>query len=91
MGKWDKGRSAVYVMAGGYLLYLAYKLFTMLPNYEGTNATVMLVFAIFFLVIGAAILGLALYMSIKGSSRNEETNREDAAEDNADNKVDGGK
>lgn len=91
MGKFDKGRAAVYVMAGGYLLYLAYNLFKMLPDYEGANATIMLIFAIFFLIIGVAILGLALYVSIKGSSRSKETNKENIVEDHVENEIDGGK
>lgn len=73
MGKWDKGRAALYVMVGGYLIYLAYKLFTTRSGYEGANATVMLVFAVFFSIIGAVILGIALYMAWKDYSQNTKT------------------
>lgn len=81
MGNRDKARAALYVMVGGYLLYLAYKLFSTRAEYNGSNATVMLIFAIFFLGVGVAILGLAFYISRKSSSQNMETVNEDTKED----------
>ncbi len=79
MGNRDKARAAVYVMVGGYLIYLAYKLFSSRTGTEGSEATVMLAFAVFFLVIGVAILGLAFYMSRKSSSHNVEMKKEDTS------------
>lgn len=77
MGNRNKARAAVYVMAGGYLLYLAYKLFTSRAGAEESDSVVMLIFAIFFVVVGAATFGLAFYMSKKGVSRDKETNSDD--------------
>lgn len=82
MGNRNKARAAVYVMAGGYLLYLAYKLFTSRAGAEESDSVVMLIFAIFFVVVGAATFGLAFYMSKKGVSRDKETDKEVNSDDN---------
>lgn len=80
MGNRNKARAAVYVMAGGYLLYLAYKLFTSRAGAEESDSVVMLIFAIFFVVVGAATFGFAFYMSKKGVSHDKETNGDNVQE-----------
>lgn len=72
MGNRDKARAAIYGMMGGYLLYLAYKLFTSQSGAEGSESAVMLIFGIFFVIVGAAALVLAFYMSRKKVSHDAE-------------------
>ncbi len=52
----SKGQAAFYALAGGYLLYLAYQLFGGRMDNGGENYWVALIFSIFFVIAGAAIL-----------------------------------
>lgn len=63
----DKARIAVYALGGLYLLYLAWQMFQGLPT-AGSEKPLMIVFLIFFVVIGAAMVGWGLYTSWKAAS-----------------------
>lgn len=63
----DKARIAVYALGGLYLLYLAWQMFQGLPT-AGSEKPLMIVFLIFFGVIGAAMVGWGLYTSWKAAS-----------------------
>lgn len=52
----SKGQAAFYALAGGYLLYLAYQLFAGRMDNGGENYLMALVFSIFFVAAGIAIL-----------------------------------
>lgn len=87
MGNRDKARAAIYVMMGGYLLYLAYKLFTSQSGAEDSESAVMLIFGIFFVIVGVAAFALAFYMSRKGGSHGAETDdgeKEESLEEKGD-------
>ena len=63
----DKARIAVYALGGLYLLYLAWQMFQGLPT-AGSEKPLMIVFLIFLVVIGAAMVGWGLYTSWKAAS-----------------------
>ena len=85
----DKARIAVYALGGLYLLYLAWQMFQELPT-AGSEKPLMIVFLIFFVVIGAAMVGWGLYTSwkaVKGRTAVPETeedpqNKEDGSDEN---------
>lgn len=52
----NKGKAVFYVIAGGYLIYLAYQLFGSRMDDGGKNYMLSLIFSIFFVVAGAGIL-----------------------------------
>lgn len=56
----DKARTAVYALAGLYLLYLAWEIRKNLPT-AGTEKPLMIVFMALFAVIGVAAVGNAVY------------------------------
>ena len=80
----NKGRAVIYTLGGGYLVYLAYKLFT--SGSAGGNAIVSMVFSAFFLLMGIVILGFAIHVTRKGTFRNEsgEKGKEENLEDSID-------
>lgn len=51
----NKGKAVFYVIAGGYLMYLAYQLFGTRMNDGGKNYMLSLIFSILFVVAGAGI------------------------------------
>ena len=64
----SKGRYAIRVIAGGYLIYLAYKLIRpVIEGKSGGHAAVNIVAAIAFIAIGAVILYYSLkdYKAVK--------------------------
>lgn len=60
----DKARVAVYALGGVYLLYLAWQMFGELAA-AGSEKPLMIVFIIFFAIVGAALVGWGLYSSWK--------------------------
>ena len=85
----DKARVAVYALGGVYLLYLAWQLFSELPT-AGSEKPLMIVFTIFFAIVGAGLAGWGLYSSlktVKGRTAVPETeedpqNKEDGSDEN---------
>ena len=79
----NKGRVIIYTLGGGYLIYLAYQLFTS----ETTSGNVMasLLFSIFFLLAGIVILGFAVHIARKEAFRKEDgkETREENVKDTA--------
>lgn len=71
----NKGKAVFYVIAGGYLLYLAYQLFTGRMDNGGKDGTLVLVFSILFAVAGVAIL---VYTAI-AYKKMQDTQEEEAA------------
>lgn len=61
----DKARAAVYVLGGGYLLYMAYQVFGMRMDNGGADYTLMMIFSILFLIFGIGFIGFAIYMMKK--------------------------
>lgn len=58
----DKARAAVYAMAGVYMLYMAYQIFSVRMDNGGSDFTLMLVFSVIFLIVGLGFIGFAIYM-----------------------------
>lgn len=58
----DKARAAIYMMAGGYLLYMAYQVFGLRMDNGGNEYTLMLIFSIVFLVFGMGLIAFGIYM-----------------------------
>ena len=67
----NRGRMAIYSMAGFYLLYMAYKLSSGLPDSSGNTKILMIVFMVFFALIGGIIGGYKLSMPQKADSSQE--------------------
>jgi len=59
MGK-ENGRFAIYVLAGIYILYLAFQMFEGLSAAD-SEKTIMIIFIVFFTVAGSALLGLGIW------------------------------
>jgi|GEM_PF-660165 len=58
----EKTSGILRIVAGGYLLYLAYNLFKSVSSGQQGNYTLMIVFSVLFVILG----GVILYMGIKG-------------------------
>lgn len=58
----DKARAAIYMMAGGYLLYMAYQVFGLRMDNGGNEYMLMLIFSIVFLVFGLGLIAFGIYM-----------------------------
>lgn len=61
----DKARAAVYALAGAYMLYMAYQVFSVRMDNGGSDLTLMLIFSIIFLLFGIGFIGFAIYMMKK--------------------------
>lgn len=59
----EKGRLAIYGMAGLYILYMAYSIFKGLSDSAGSEQLVLLVAMIAFTVIG---IGLIVFSLVRG-------------------------
>lgn len=65
----NKGRMAIYTMAGFYLLYLAYSMLRDLNASSGNERTLMIVFLIFFVVVGAGMMIMGIVTGYKLSRK----------------------
>jgi len=61
----NRGRMAIYAMAGVYLLFMAYNLSKELPYTSGNQTIFNIVFIIFFGVVGAAMVIMGLVQGYK--------------------------
>lgn len=61
----NRGRMAIYAMAGFYLLFMAYKLLTSLPTSFGNEKILMVIFMIFFAVVGAGMMIMGIVTGYK--------------------------
>lgn len=66
----NKGRMAIYTMAGFYLVYMAYTMFGSLGNSTGNEKILMVVFTIFFAVVGVAMIVFGITTGYKLSKKN---------------------
>ena len=57
----SKGRSAIYGMAGFYLLYTAYQIFQNRAESSGVEYVLILIGAAGFVLIGAGMIGFGFY------------------------------
>ncbi len=64
----NRGRMAIYAIAGVYLLFMAYNLFKELPYTSGNQTIFNIVFIIFFGVVGLAMVIMGLVMGYKLSN-----------------------
>lgn len=68
----NKGRSAIYMMAGVYLVYIAYQVFKNRADSAGGEYVAVMLGAVAFFVIGAGMIGFGFYMFYKtGKEMNE--------------------
>ena len=58
----EKTSGVLRIVAGGYLLYLAYNLFKSVSSGQPGNYTLMIAFSVLFVILG----GVILYMGVKG-------------------------
>lgn len=73
----NRGRELFYVLGGGYLLYLAYKLLLTVKNQESNNPVLLLVFGVIFGIGGIGILIYAYKMYRNESHREQEGGHEE--------------
>lgn len=67
----EKGRAAIYGLAGFYVWYLAYQMFGARNDGGGNNYVLMLVFSLLFVLAGGAMLFLAYRMIRQGQKNTE--------------------
>lgn len=65
----DKARAGVYVLAGLYMLYMAYQVFSVRMDNGGNDFTLMIIFSIVFLLAGLGLIGFAIYMMKKNEKK----------------------
>lgn len=88
----NRGRMAIYAMAGVYLLFMAYNIFKSLPTSSGNEKIIMIVALIFFVIVGGGMVIMGIYMGYKISkqgpapiedSENSEENTADESDETA--------
>lgn len=65
----DKARAGVYVLAGLYMLYMAYQVFSVRMDNGGSDFTLMVIFSVVFLLAGLGLIGFAIYMMKKNEKK----------------------
>lgn len=87
----NRGRMAIYAMAGVYLLFMAYNLFKELPYTSGNQTIFNIVFIIFFGVVGSAmvIMGLVRGYKLSNPSGGDSTQKLSETEETADEEESG--
>ncbi len=79
----DKSQRAwVYALVGVYLLYTAWQLFQGLGESEG-NQAVIVIFAVLFVIAGAALIWFSIRSMRKESGKKESAQEEDVQEGDA--------
>ncbi|MGN0244264.1 MAG: hypothetical protein ACI4CT_09420 [Lachnospiraceae bacterium] len=74
MNDWKNNvRRAIYMLAGVYLLFLAKNMVPEIANTSGTEHILMIVFSVFFLVIGVALViyGIVSIMRERAKGKRE--------------------
>lgn len=61
----NKGRMAIYTMAGFYLLYMSTRIFKGLPDSSGSEKIVLLLAMVAFAAIGVGLMGWASWTGYK--------------------------
>lgn len=69
MNNKDKGRAAIYAMAGVYLLYMAYQILGSRMDNGGSDYTLMLIFSVLFLIFGVGLIVFSIYMMKKNEKK----------------------
>lgn len=68
----NRGRMAIYSMAGIYLLFMAYNLVKELPYTSGNQRILSIVFILFFGIVGGGMVVLSLIQGYKMSQPQQE-------------------
>lgn len=61
----EKGRLAIYAMAGVYLLFMAYKIFKSLPSSTDSSFMILIIAMVAFVIIGAGLIIFGLGRSYR--------------------------
>lgn len=61
----EKGRLAIYAMAGVYLLFMAYKIFKSLPSSTDGSFMILIIAMVAFVIIGAGLIIFGLGRSYR--------------------------
>ncbi|MGN0276402.1 MAG: hypothetical protein ACI4CZ_04335 [Hominisplanchenecus sp.] len=61
----NRGRMAIYAMAGVYLLFMAYNMFKSIPTSSGNEKILLIVFMVLFTIIGGAMVIMGMYLGYK--------------------------
>lgn len=70
-------RIAFYSLAGAYLIYLAYNIYKQLST-AGSERIWMIVFIVFFVLVGLALIGMGVHYGWKSSKEAEKRAEEDS-------------
>ena len=65
----DKARAGVYLMAGLYMLYMAYQVFSVRMDNGGSDFTLMMIFSVIFVLAGLGLIGFSIYMMKKNEKK----------------------
>ena len=63
----EKGRLAIYAMAGVYLLFMAYQIFKSLPSSTDSSFVILVIAMVAFVIIGAGLIIFGLGRSYRPS------------------------
>lgn len=78
----NRGRGALYAMAGFYLVYMAYQVFKNRADSSGGEYIAVMIGAAAFLIIGVGLMGFGLYMFYKiGKEQHEAARKTHSAEE----------
>lgn len=69
----NKGRSVIYMMAGFYLVYIAYQVFKNRADSAGGEFAAVMLGAAAFFVIGIGMMGFGFFMFYKTGKRMQES------------------
>lgn len=61
----EKGRLAIYAMAGVYLLFMAYQIFKYLPSSTDSSFVILVIAMVAFVIIGAGLIIFGLGRSYR--------------------------
>lgn len=79
----EKGRAAIYSMAGVYLIVMDYNLWSKLNTATGSEYMIMLVFAIVFAIAATGLIGFSAFImnsSYKKEKKQEQSHIENSEE-----------
>ena len=83
--EWKKNaRTAIYAMAGFYLLTLAYSMFKAIPSSHGNEQLIMIIFTIVFIITGLAMIGYSLTAGYRNIKKSQEKTKDKTNTDSKD-------
>ena len=84
--KYQKARLAIYTMAGVYLLFLAYNMFSNLSESTGAEYYIVIAACIAFLILGISAIVVCMYKLFKVQDKEYKESKKNEIEDKVEGK-----